>query len=440
MLGAGAQRLVERLARPVDAASLAAFRILLGSLLCASIVRFWAKGVIAQAYLEPAFFFPYYGFSWVVPPRALTYPLFALLGLLGLGMALGVRTRLCAGLFCALFSYLHFVDVTHYLNHYYLVSLLTGLLAALPSGEVAALGARGAGSRQFVPAWVLYLFRFQIGVVYFFGGVAKLKADWLFQAQPLATWLAASTDLPWLGPLFGRRATAFVMSWLGAAYDLSIPFALLWRRTRPLAYVAVVAFHLLTARLFQIGLFPYLMIVGSLLFLPADWPRRLFPRRLGAPAQEGARSGPPRPWQRGLLFAYVSAQLLVPLRHLLYPGNVLWTEQGYRFAWNVMLIEKTGSAEFNVVDRKTGQRKTVFPRSILTRAQTKAMATQPDMILAFAHELSRRERRAGRDVAVYADVSAVLNGRPPRRLIDPHVDLTRERDGLAPKTWILPGP
>jgi vitamin K-dependent gamma-carboxylase len=440
MAGAGAQRLVERLARPVDAASLAAFRSLLGALLCASLVRFWAKGVIAQAYLAPEFFFPYYGFSWVLAPRALTYPLFALLLLLALGLVLGVRTRLCAGVFCALFSYVHFVDVTHYLNHYYLVSLLTGLLAALPTGEVAALGARGVGSRQHVPAWVLYLFRFQIGVVYFFGGVAKLKADWLFRAQPLATWLAASTDLPLLGPLFARRATAFALSWLGAAYDLSIPFALLWRRTRPFAYVAVVAFHLLTARLFQIGLFPYLMIVGSLLFLPADWPRKLFPRWLRAAAQESTRALPPERWQCWLLALYVSVQLSLPLRHWLYPGNVLWTEQGYRFAWNVMLIEKTGSAEFNLVERETGRRKTVFPRSILTRAQTKALATQPDMILAFAHELARRERSAGREVAVYADVFAVLNGRPPRRLIDPNVDLARERDGLTPKRWILPGP
>jgi vitamin K-dependent gamma-carboxylase len=182
------------------------------------------------------------------------------------------------------------------------------------------------------------------------------------------------------------------------------------------------------------------MIVGSLLVLPADWPRKLFPRWLRAAAQESTRALPPERWQCWLLALYVSVQLSLPLRHWLYPGNVLWTEQGYRFAWNVMLIEKTGSAEFNLVERETGRRKTVFPRSILTRAQTKAMATQPDMILAFAHELARRERSAGREVAVYADVFAVLNGRPPRRLIDPNVDLARERDGLTPKRWILPGP
>jgi hypothetical protein len=280
-------------------------------------------------------------------------------------------------------------------------------------------------------------FRFQLGVVYFFGGVAKLKSDWLFHAQPLRTWLAANTELPVLGPLFQLTATAYVMSWLGALYDLSVPFALSYRRTRPYAYLAVLAFHLLTARLFQIGMFPYLMIVGSLLFLAPDWPRRLLRRAVSAPCHM------PAPISRtcaSLLTAYVLLQLSVPLRHLFYPGNLLWTEQGYRFAWHVMVMEKTGAAEFRVVDRATGRASLAFPRTLLSQPQTKAMATQPDMILAFAHELARRERVRGREVAVYADVFVVLNGRPPRRFVDADVDLARERDSFAPKRWILPGP
>jgi hypothetical protein len=228
-----------------------------------------------------------------------------------------------------------------------------------------------------------------------------------------------------------------LVSWVGALYDLSVPFALSRRRTRPYAYLAVVGFHLLTARLFNIGIFPYLMMAGSTLFFAPDWPRRLLGRPSPAPPASTSRL---RGWQRALLAAYVLVQLLVPLRRLLYPGNVLWTEQGYRYAWHVMLMEKTGVAEFRLVDRRTGATWTVFPRSLLTRSQTKAMATQPDMILAFAHELARRERLRGRDVAVYADVLVALNGRSPAPLIDPRVDLTRERDGFAPKRWISPGP
>lgn len=434
MAGARA-RLRAALGRPVDAASLAAFRVLLAAVLLLSIVRALQKDVVTQAYVAPQYFFPYYGIGPLPSPGRAAYLLYGVSTLCALALMVGFHTRLAAGLFCLVFSYLHFVDTTNYLNHYYLVTLLTGLLAVVPIGDVAAWPGRAAA--RTVPAWVLYLFRFQIGVVYFFGGLAKLKHDWLFVGEPMRTWLDANTEIALLGPLFRLPFMPLALSWLGAAYDLTVPFALSYRRTRPYAYAAVLFFHLLTARLFQIGIFPYLMIASSLLFFPPDWPRRL----LGRPKAAAPGPAPPiRPATIALLAAYALVQLLVPLRHFLYPGNLLWHEQSYRFAWHVMLIEKTGSAEFSVVDRKTGARSVAFPRSILTRSQTKAMATQPDMILAFAHELWRRQRARGRDVAVYADVWVVLNGRPPAQLVDPSVDLAREAEGFLQKRWILPAP
>jgi len=423
-----------RLAQPVDAASLAAFRAMLGLLLAGFLVRTWLKGAIAQAYVLPQLFFPLYGLRWLPPPGPYAYVVSGAACVAAVALALGLYTRLAAALFCLLFTYLHAVDATNYLNHYYLVTLLTGLYALVPTGDVAALRGR---DRVTVPRWTLALFRFQLGVVYFFGGVAKLGHDWLVLAQPLRTWLAANTDVFLLGPLFAKAEAAYALSWLGALYDLSIPFLLSLRRTRPYAYVAVVCFHLLTARLFMIGLFPWLMMAGSLLFLAPSWPRRLLGR--AAPRVEGA-SHPVRGRTLAALGLYVLVQLLLPLRHLLYPGNVLWTEQGFRFAWKVMLMEKTGTAELTLVDRTSGARRVLFPRTLLTRQQTKAMATQPDMILQLAHAIAARERAAGRDVAVYADVLVALNGRPPRRLVDPTVDLAREPDDLAPKRWILPGP
>jgi hypothetical protein len=141
-----------------------------------------------------------------------------------------------------------------------------------------------------------------------------------------------------------------------------------------------------------------------------------------------------------LLFAYVAVQLLVPLRHWLYPGNVLWTEDGFRHAWNVMLIEKTGSAQLTVVDRATGRREPVRTRAYLTPLQEKAMAAQPDLLLAFAHHLAREHQARGRAVAVHAEAFVTLNGRPPARLVSPDLDLTRIQEGWGPRRWILPLP
>jgi vitamin K-dependent gamma-carboxylase len=140
------------------------------------------------------------------------------------------------------------------------------------------------------------------------------------------------------------------------------------------------------------------------------------------------------------LVVYAAIQIALPLRARLYGGNPLWHEQGYRFGWNVMLMEKLGSADFWLVDRRTGTRRSVRLRDYLTRSQEKALATQPDMIVAFAQKLARAERVRGRDVAVYADIFVVLNGRPSARLVDPQVDLGKEQDSLGSKAWILPAP
>jgi vitamin K-dependent gamma-carboxylase len=427
-----------RLAAPVDAAGLAAFRIVFGSLLLVAVVRYAAKGMIGQAFVEQTVYFPLWSWLRPLPPPGM-HLLFVLLGVLAACLTVGLFTRASAALFCLLFSYAHFSDLTHYLNHYYLVTLLTGLLAVMPSGRIWSVDDRlrrrsGQAAPATVPAWTLGLFRFQIACVYFFAGVAKWRSDWLVHGLPLRIWLPTNGDHPLLGRLLMRPETAHLASWGAAAFDTFVPFLLLWRRTRPFALVAAAVFHLLTVRLFRLGMFPFFMIGCSLLFLPPGWPRRL----LGRPSPPQPAPAPPaRPLGRPAclaLLAYAGFQVLFPLRQHLYSGNVLWSERGYRFAWHVMLMEKTGVADFTVRDRRTGKERPVRLRDQLTPLQIKMMATQPDLLRSFARTLARQE---GPEVTVHADVLVSLNGRPLRPLIDPRVDLAAEH---LPATWILPLP
>ncbi|HWO17169.1 MAG TPA: HTTM domain-containing protein [Kofleriaceae bacterium] len=437
---------------PLDAASAAAFRIAFGLLMLALVARFFAHGWIDEYFLAPRHFFPYYGFEWVRPwPGVGMYIHFAAMGALALCITLGLWYRASVVGFGALFTYAHLIDKTNYLNHYYLVICLCLLMAFLPLHRAASLDARRrpALAGATVPAWALWALRAQIGLVYVFGGIAKLKADWLIDAQPMQIWLSANTDVPLLGSLFGEQWMAYAMSYAGAAFDLSIVPLLLWRRSRPLAFGALVVFHLVTMRLFQLGMFPWIMMASSLVFLPPDWPRRLA-ARLGhgagrgaaapAPAPAAAAAGRPR-LVLALLGVYFAFHVLMPFRHLLYPGDVLWTEEGFRFSWNVMLMEKNGSVDARVRDPATGQQWVVAPGTYLTRYQTKMMAAQPDMILHFAHLVAADFRARGvRDPEVRVDAVASLNGRRRARLVDPTVDLAREPDGLGPKRWILPRP
>jgi vitamin K-dependent gamma-carboxylase len=430
-----------RLAAPCDAAGLAAFRVLFGALMLAATLRFWARGWIDTLYVEPAFHFTWAGFDWVRPwPDVWMKAHFAAMALAALGIALGYRTRLSAGAFCLLFTYVELLDKAAYLNHYYLVSLLALLLAALPSGAALSLDARRRGGPRTVPLGAYALLRVQVGLVYLFAGLAKLDADWLSRGEPLTTWLQAHADLPLFGPWLATPTAALAMSWAGAAYDLSIVGFLLWRRTRALAFAAAVLFHLGIWLLFPVGIFSWVMLACTTVFFAPDWPRRwLGPRQ---PSGASSSTSPPRlpSLVLALASAWILIQLAIPLRHLAYPGAVNWTEEGFRFAWRVMLIEKTGQAEFELRTADSASPRLIFPKDDLTPLQAKMMATQPDMVHDYAHSLATRARAKGqREVRVYAHVTAALNGRPSQPLIDPSVDLAAEpRTVFGPSPWIVP--
>lgn len=139
------------------------------------------------------------------------------------------------------------------------------------------------------------------------------------------------------------------------------------------------------------------------------------------------------------IFLFFLFQILFPWRYLLYPGSVFWTEEGYRFSWRVMLMEKAGTATFFVKDTKTGREGEVVNSEFLNPHQEKQMAMQPDMILQFAHFLKKHYEKNGVNApAVRAEVYVTLNARPSQLLIDPNIDLTKLRDSWSHKTWIKP--
>lgn len=433
-----------RLRDPIDGASLGVFRAAYGLMMLVSVVRFWAKGWVEELYIQPTLFFPYWGFGWIQPwPGVGMYLHFAVLGLLAALIMLGLWSRPALLLFFFGFTYVELIDRTTYLNHYYLISILALLMVFLPVDRAFSLRRRlrRIQGPETIPRWCLYAVRMQVGLVYVTAGLAKLRADWLFRAEPLHSWLTLHSDMPLFGPLLAQTSVAFAMSWAGAFFDLFVVAFLLYRPTRVYAYLAVVLFHSVTGLLFPIGVFPLVMALSAMIFFEPDWPRRFIgpPRESATPAREPSPVGALQKLGLGLLAAHFAFQLLFPWRQLLYPGNPCWTEQGFRFAWHVMLIEKSGQADFRVVDKRDGRSWVVYPGERLSAFQHRMMSTQPDMILSFAHYLEDEWNENGHsDVSVYADVWASLNGRPRQRLIDPKVDLSHEREGWAHKDWIVP--
>jgi hypothetical protein len=453
---------IERwLLRPVDAAWLAAYRIMFGVALAVSMERFLAYGWVDQLLVAPRFRFHYWGFGWVEPLSSGSMRvLFVALVALALAVAAGFAFRVTAPLFAAGLTYVQLLDVSTYLNHYYLAGLLAWLLAASPAARAwsvdAWLARRVAPARprpgeHVARAW-LVLFRIQVGVVYVFAGLAKAQADWLLHGQPLGIWLGARTELPLLGALFTVPGAPLVMSWFGFLFDTTIVAWLSWKKTRPWAYAVVAVFHVLTRLLFDIGMFPIIMTLSALVFFSPSWPRPLVRRVLRSGDREprdrldSSVRGTVRPplWQRAALVAgalYAFAQVAMPLRCHLYGGNVLWHEQGMRFSWRVMVRAKGGATTFLVREKATGRTYHVSPREYLTPYQENEMASQPDLVVQLAHHVrSDFERRGHGAVEVRADSKVSLNGRRGALLVDPELDLSTVNDGVAVASWIRPAP
>lgn len=416
-----------------------------------SIVRFAANGWIEKLYIEPVFFFSYYGFEWIQPLGEWTYLVFLICGISALFVSLGFKYRISIILFFLSFTYIELMDKTTYLNHYYFISILSLLMIFLPAHAYYSLDAvRNTHLRsQQVPKWSIDAIKLLLFIVYFYAGLAKLNSDWLFKAMPLQIWLPAKYSVPLLGDLLQQSWTHYAFAWAGAIYDLTIPFLLLIKRTRVFAFVLVVIFHVLTRVLFPIGMFPYIMIVSALIFFDAGLHNRILEtisrlfRISKSFFDNGAVYSFSKLWMHKtsvcIITLFFMIQLLVPFRYMMYPGELFWTEEGYRFSWRVMLMEKAGYTHFKVVNPENEQRFYVDNTQFLTRFQEKQMSTQPDFILEYAHFLKDHYRQQGiHDPEIYVDSYVALNGRQSRRYVNPDIDLTKIHPSLKHRTWLLP--
>jgi hypothetical protein len=431
------------------AAPLAVFRILFGFMMLASIIRFWSFGWIETLYIEPIFSFSYYGFHWLPNLGQFTYLLFVICGVSAFSVAIGYRYRLAIVLFFLSFTYIELLDKTTYLNHYYFISCLSFLLIFLPANccySIDALRLKKIRANN-VPAWSINSIKFLLCIVYFFAGLAKLNSDWLLNAMPLQIWLPSKYDIPFLGDLLQQSWIHYAFSWGGAFYDLAIPFLLLWKPSRSIAFIFVVIFHVLTRILFPIGMFPYIMIVSALIFFDATFHDRILSffswllkkiRLFRVVKVNDLQKEKSAKIASYVVALFIVVQLLLPWRYTLYPKELFWTEEGYRFSWRVMLMEKAGYAQFIVKNTKTGSQFAVNNSDFLTPFQEEQMSTQPDFILEYAHYLGAHFKSQGhKNIAVHVESYVALNGRLSQPFISPEVNLLELEDTFKHKDWIL---
>lgn len=442
-----ASKVSETLFKDIDTLSLVYFRICFSGIMLWEVERYFLSGWIKKYWITPEFNFTYFGFSWIQPwPGNGMYYHFALLGGLCILMMIGLWYRVSAILFFFGVTYVFLLDQANYLNHFYLICLLSFLMIFIPAHHAFSLDSRRNPKllHNTVPAWTLWLLRAQLGIVYFYGGVAKLSEDWLL-GEPMRARLLSYESHPYVGSLFTQEWMVYFISYGGLLFDLFIVPLLLWHKTRWWAFAAMLFFHLTNAWMYHIGIFPWLGIATSLLFFPPHWPRQVlaFLKKQTWHPIRSMRKPPKIQGQKALIAwgigIYMLFQILIPLRHFLYPGNVSWTEEGHLFAWHMKLRNKYGEITFHASDPKTKQSWAIDPKDYLSERQARKMATRPEMILQFSHYIAQKEEaRLKRPVEIRAHAFIGLNARRPQLLIDPSVDLTQQTSSLLPASWILP--
>lgn len=433
---------------------LVAFRIIFGCLMLIGSIRFLSNGWVKQLYIQPKFYFGFVAGIQPLPGNWMYLP-FVLMILASLGILLGAWYRFSATLAFLSFTYVEILDKTNYLNHYYFVSLVLFLLIFLPANAYFSFDTyrNRVTSSTTVPVYTIGLLKFQLAVVYFFAGVAKINSDWLLHAQPLKIWLQAFRDVPFLGDYFAMPWLAFAFSWFGCIYDLTIPFFLLSKKTRPFAYFFVVVFHIVTWILFPIGVFPWVMIFSTLIFFSESF-HKLWLNPLQKILKSVNNDSDKRPFvfRREKLIVvcvavYVFIQVSLPLRCFLGPVSTLfWHEEGMRFSWRVMLMHKEAYATFYVKDSNTQREIQIRNEDFLTVNQEDQMATQPDMIKQYADYLYETFKdsliQTSIDTyrltspSIHAQIYASLNGRPSQLFLSKVHALQEKKYTFAPHNWL----
>lgn len=427
----------------IDNSGLVLFRAVFGFLIAAEGFGAIATGWVRKTLVEPEFTFNFIGFEFLQPlPGNGMYVYFAIMGVFGLGVMLGYKYRLSMFCYALMWTCVYLMQKTSYNNHYYLMMLLCWLMVFLPANKWFSLDAKQHPNKasRSMPRWVALVVIFQVWIVYTYASVAKIYPDWL-DATTTGLFMTGKQSYWLIGDFLQQKWVHYCIAYVGIFFDLLIVPLLLWKRTRLAAFCVSIFFHLFNAVVFQIGIFPFMSMAFAFFFFSSEILQKRF-----LPKKEHYRLGEVKvpSYKKGLVAVfsmYFIIQIALPLRHWFIEDDVLWTEEGHRLSWRMMLRTKSGVTTLYTVNKETQERVRYNYTALLTTKQQRKANAKPDFIWQLAQRIQKIEAAKGNDVAVFADTRIRVNGGEMYRLIDNTVDLaSQEWSHYKHHDWILPSP
>lgn len=425
----------------IDNSGLIVFRIIFGLLCFLESVGAIFTGWITRTLVEPKFTFTFLGFEWLQPlPGNWMYVYYAIMGSFGLLIMLGYKYRLSAFMFFIMWCSVYLMQKSSYNNHYYLLVLLSAFMVILPANKYASIDAKQNPKIKSIsmPAWCKWIFVLQLLILYTYASKAKMYPDWLDLSVPTML-MQNKINYPIVGGLLQNGFMPYLVGYGGILFDGLIIPLLLFKPTRKYAFFASIFFHLFNSFIFQVGVFPYLSLAFSLFFFDPKTIKNIFLK--GKEYYNKAEVVVPsyKPVLITLASIYFIIQIILPIRHHFIQDDVLWTEEGHRLSWRMMLRSKSSYTTFKVVNIKTKVETRINMSTYLTKKQIRLASTKPDGIWQFAQYLKKEYKEKGEDIQVFVNAKVSVNSKPHRQLIDEKVDIANvEWNYFTHNDWILP--
>lgn len=427
--------------KQIDNSGLIVFRICFGFLLFVESLGSIFTGWVQKVLIAPQFTFNFIGFDFLQPlPGVWMYVYYVIMGVLGIFVMLGFKYRFSILLFTFMWTCVYLMHKESYNNHYYLLILLCVFMSIAPAHHYFSIDARRNPTLRKIsmPRWIWLFIIFQLTIVFTFAATAKLYPDWL-NGTLAKIILESRTGYPVVGYFFEQEWTRVFLTYFAIFFDLLfVPF-MLWKRTRLPMFILAIFFHLFNSIIFQIGIFPYLSLAFCLFFFPTTRIQHIFlPHKLHYSKGELLI-----PKYKKALVMFLSAwfliQIFLPLRHWVIKDNVLWTEEGHRLSWRMMLRSKNGKIKIRVVNDKKNRTEVVQLKDYLTSIQINALSSKPDLIWQFCQRLKAEYAEKGEKVEIFVDCKISINRQPLKTLINPNVDMAQAKwDYFFHNEWILP--
>lgn len=427
----------------IDNSPLIVFRIIFGALCFFESVGAIFTGWIKRTLIEPEFTFNFIGFEWLQPlPGNGMYYYYAVMGIFSLGIMLGYKYRLSTIGYTILWAGVYFMQKASYNNHYYLLLLLCVFMCFLPANRYASLDVKLNPKLEAysMPQWCKWIFVIQLFILYTYASIAKFYPDWLDLSFPELL-LNRVKNYPIIGGILQQKFMPYVLCYGGILYDGLIIPLLLIKKTRKYAFLASIGFHLFNSVVFQIGIFPYLALSFSLFFFEPELIRHIFLKNKPLYTADEIKVPNYKPVLIGVYSIYFLIQIVLPLRHHFIEDDVLWTEEGHRLSWRMMLRGKQGTAEYKTVNKVSKAVNYINLSDYVSAKQMNIASTRPDVIWQLAQRIKNDFKAKGKDVAVYVDCKISVNERAYRQLTNPDIDIASVKwEPFKHAEWLLPSP